>query len=124
MRAARRRRRRRLRLPPQRRPPMLAETLPPEWVGYVAASLTTASFVPQALLTLRTRRADGISLPMYALFTAGVALWLAYGLLTGAWPVILANAVTLVLAALILATAWRCRRAAQQQPKPTPTRRR
>ncbi|MFM1989766.1 MAG: hypothetical protein RJA99_2723 [Pseudomonadota bacterium] len=90
---------------------MFAETLPPEWVGYVAASLTTASFVPQALLTLRTRRADGISLPMYALFTAGVALWLAYGLMTDAWPVILANAITLVLAALILATAWRSRRA-------------
>lgn len=101
---------------------MPVQSLPPEWVGYVAASLTTASFVPQALLTLRTRRADGISLPMYAMFTAGVALWLAYGVLTGAWPVILANAVTLVLAALILATAWHSRRASQQQPKVTPTR--
>ena len=47
---------------------------------------------------------------MYALFTAGVALWLLYGVLTGAWPVILANAVTLALATLILVVAWRGRR--------------
>ena len=95
---------------------MPVQPLPPEWVGYVAATLTTASFVPQALLTLRTRRADGISLPMYAMFTTGVALWLAYGVLTGAWPVIAANAITLVLAGLILATAWRSRRAERGGP--------
>ncbi|MFM2065490.1 MAG: hypothetical protein RLZZ584_399 [Pseudomonadota bacterium] len=71
-------------------------------VGTVAATLTTLSFLPQAWLTLRTRDVSGISLSMYAVFTAGVALWLVYGVLLGAWPVIIANAVTLALAATIL----------------------
>jgi MtN3 and saliva related transmembrane protein len=89
---------------------MSLESLHPEMVGYFAATLTTVSFIPQALLTLRSGSADGVSLKMYALFTAGVALWLLYGVLTGAWPVILANAVTLALATLILVVAWRGRR--------------
>lgn len=71
-------------------------------IGYVAAFLTTCSFVPQAWLTLRTRDVSGISLGMYMVFTTGVALWLLYGWLTDAWPVVLANAVTLVLASFIL----------------------
>ena len=71
-------------------------------VGYVAASLTTLSFVPQALLTFRTRDVRGISLGMYSVFTAGVALWLAYGLAIGAWPLVAANGVTLALALAIL----------------------
>jgi MtN3 and saliva related transmembrane protein len=71
-------------------------------VGYAAAALTTLSFVPQALLTLRTRDVSGISLAMYGAFTAGVACWLVYGLALGEWPIIVANAVTLALAATIL----------------------
>ena len=71
-------------------------------IGYVAATLTTCSFVPQALHTFRTRDVSGISLGMYSVFTTGVALWLAYGLLLEAWPVVAANAVTLVLALSIL----------------------
>lgn len=70
--------------------------------GFVGAFLTTLSFVPQAWLVLRTRKTEGISLAMYALFTIGVAAWLVYGLLDGALPVILANAITLTLATLIL----------------------
>ncbi len=70
--------------------------------GFVAAFLTTLSFVPQAWLVLRTGRTEGISLAMYALFTIGVAAWLVYGLLENALPVILANAITLTLASLIL----------------------
>lgn len=73
-----------------------------EWVGFVAACLTTLSFVPQAWLTFKTRDVSGISLGMYSAFTAGVALWLVYGLMLGAWPLILANAVTLSLAVAIL----------------------
>lgn len=72
------------------------------WVGYAAATLTTLSFVPQAWLTLRTRDVSGISLGMYSAFTAGVALWLVYGWLLGEWPIVVANAVTLALAAIIL----------------------
>lgn len=71
-------------------------------IGSVAAALTTLSFVPQALKTFKTRDVSGISLGMYTAFTLGVALWLVYGILIGAWPVIIANAVTLVLALAIL----------------------
>jgi len=88
-------------------------TLPglPDSVGYLAALLTTSSFVPQALLTLRTRDVSGISLSMYSAFTLGVALWLLYGLAIGEWPVIVANTVTLALAATILVTKVRVERA-------------
>ena len=71
-------------------------------IGSVAAALTTLSFVPQALKTFKTRDVSGISLGMYTAFTLGVALWLVYGVLIGAWPIIIANAVTLVLALAIL----------------------
>ena len=70
--------------------------------GYAAAALTTFSFVPQAWLTFRTRDVSGISLGMYSVFTTGIALWLLYGLLVAAWPIVLANAVTLALASAIL----------------------
>lgn len=76
-------------------------------IGLVAAMLTTISFLPQTLLVLRTGRTDGISLTMYALFTAGVAGWLLYGLLVGSLPVIVANAITLALAATILGLKMR-----------------
>jgi len=83
----------------------------PDTVGYLAALLTTSSFVPQALLTLRTRDVSGISLSMYSAFTLGVALWLLYGIAIGEWPVIIANVVTLALAATILITKVRVERA-------------
>lgn len=75
--------------------------------GFVGAFLTTLSFVPQAWLVLRTGKTEGISLAMYALFTVGVAAWLVYGILQGALPIILANAITLSLASLILAMKTR-----------------
>lgn len=53
---------------------------------------------------MRTRDVSGISLAMYSAFTLGVALWLAYGLALGKWPIVAANAVTLALAATILTT--------------------
>jgi MtN3 and saliva related transmembrane protein len=71
--------------------------------GFLAAGLTTSAFLPQAWLTFRTRDVSGISLGMYAVFTLGIAAWLAYGLMLGAWPVIIANGITLALAAGILA---------------------
>ena len=73
-----------------------------ELTGYLAAALTTLAFVPQVRKTLRTRDTRAISLGMYLMFSAGVALWLAYGVLIGAWPIILANGVTLVLASTVL----------------------
>lgn len=75
---------------------------PTDLLGYVAASMTTISFVPQAWHTFRTHDVSGISLGMYAVFTIGVAMWLVYGIALGAWPVIVANMVTLALAASIL----------------------
>lgn len=70
--------------------------------GYPAAFLTTIAFVPQAWKSWRSRDLAGISLPMYALFTLGVAMWLVYGVAIGSWPIIIANAVTFLLAALVL----------------------
>ena len=78
-----------------------------EILGYLAAALTTTSFIPQAVMTIRSRNTSGISLGMYAIFTIGVALWLAYGLVIESWPMIAANTVTLALAALILACKLR-----------------
>jgi MtN3 and saliva related transmembrane protein len=72
-------------------------------IGSIAAVLTTASFLPQASRVLRTRDTRAISLTMYAMFTAGISLWGVYGLMTSQWSIILANGITLVLAALILA---------------------
>lgn len=71
-------------------------------IGMVAAILTTCSFLPQAIKVIRTRQTKDLSLAMYVAFTAGVTLWLIYGLLLGQWPLILANAITLLLAAIIL----------------------
>ncbi len=86
-----------------------------DWIGYAAAFLTTASFVPQAWLTFKTRDVRGISLGMYSAFTLGIALWLAYGLLIEAWPVVIANIITLGLAASILAMRLRFGRGASVQ---------
>lgn len=72
-------------------------------VGSTAALLTTLAFVPQVVKTLKTRHTRDISLSMWVLFSAGVALWLAYGILLMAWPVIAANAATLVLSLIVLA---------------------
>lgn len=80
-----------------------------ELIGYLAASLTTTSFVPQAWLTFKTRDVSGISLGMYSVFTTGIAMWLLYGLLIGAWPIVAANAVTLALSASILGMKLRYR---------------
>ncbi len=71
-------------------------------VGSMAAVLTTVSFFPQAWHSFRTRDVSGVSLGMYSVFTVGIALWLLYGVLLQAWPIIIANVITLVLALAIL----------------------
>lgn len=78
-------------------------------IGYIAAILTTLAFVPQAWLVWRTRRADGISLGMYCIFTLGLSFWVGYGLMLRAWPIIIANFITLLLAAFILVMKLRHR---------------
>lgn len=76
--------------------------LMPEMIGYLAATLTTSSFLPQALLTIKTKDTESLSLGMYSLFTLGVLCWLIYGIYLSDRAIIIANAVTLLLAALIL----------------------
>lgn len=73
-----------------------------EIIGYIAAFLTTISFFPQAIHTIKTRDTSGISLLMYVSFSIGVACWLTYGLLLRNPTIVIANSVTLVLATIIL----------------------
>ena len=73
-----------------------------EWFGFAAAFLTTFSFVPQAVMAIRTRNTSGISRGMYFMFTVGVSLWLVYGIYLHSWPMIAANTVTLILATTVL----------------------
>lgn len=77
-------------------------TLMPDVVGYLAAILTTVSFLPQAIMTVKTRDTDSLSLGMYSMFTAGVLLWLIYGIYLSNPAIIIANAITFLLAAIIL----------------------
>lgn len=78
-------------------------------IGTLAAVISTASFLPQVWHTFKTRDVSGISLGMYSVFTVGVSCWLVYGLLLGAWPIIVANAITLTLALSILVMKLRFR---------------
>lgn len=77
------------------------------YIGYIAATLTTISFLPQAIQVFKTKNVTSISLGMYCIFTTGVLLWLIYGVLQKDAPIIIANAVTLVLACAILVMKWR-----------------
>lgn len=86
-------------------------------LGYVAAALTSLSFIPQAWLIIRTRNVEGISILMYMALTTGVAFWLVYGLLTQATPLIVANTITLSLSCVILYTAA-CERLRQRRLQP------
>jgi len=71
-------------------------------IGLMAGALTTVAFVPQVLKTWRSGRAHDLSLTMLLTFNAGVALWLIYGLVMRATPIVIANAVTLALSLTML----------------------
>ena len=70
--------------------------------GLVAATLTTASFIPQAVKTIKTRHTKDISLGMYIILTTGVLLWFIYGIVKKDIPLMLANGITSLLALIIL----------------------
>lgn len=72
------------------------------WVGYAAGTLTTIAFLPQVVHVWKTKRADDLHIGTLVSFTVGVTLWLIYGIILRQMPVILANAVTLVLQCAIL----------------------
>lgn len=67
------------------------------------ATLTTCSFVPQLLRLWRSRSAHDFPRGMYAMFIAGLLLWTIYGVCISAWPIVIANSVTALLAMSILA---------------------
>jgi MtN3 and saliva related transmembrane protein len=73
-----------------------------EILGFVAAFLTTASFLPQAIKVIKTKHTHDLSLYMYSMFFVGVCLWLTYGFMIDSLPIILANFVTLILSGTIL----------------------
>lgn len=78
-------------------------------IGTVGAGLTTIAFMPQVWHTFRTKDVSGISLGMYIVLTLGIALWVVYGWLLSAWPIIISNGITLSLAMMILLMKLRYR---------------
>ena len=82
---------------------------PSSVVGFVAGTLTTLSFVPQVTKCWRRKSVADLSLAMLVAFTGGVALWVVYGLIVHAPPVVAANVVTLILAGALLAMKMRFR---------------
>jgi MtN3 and saliva related transmembrane protein len=75
---------------------------PATLVGAVAALASTASFAPQAWKIIRTRQTKDISTGMYALTVVGFALWLAYGVMLGQWPLMVTNSICLCMSLFIL----------------------
>ena len=73
-----------------------------KYIGFFAAFCTTIAFLPQAIKVYKSKSTKDISLYMFLIFTIGVLSWFVYGLIINDWPVILANAVTLVLSLFIL----------------------
>jgi MtN3 and saliva related transmembrane protein len=73
-----------------------------ELIGFIAAILTTVAFIPQVYKVWQTKSVSGMSLTMYLIFFCGVLLWLVYGLIINSLPMIMGNAVTIVLTLIIL----------------------
>ena len=73
-----------------------------EIIGLIAAALTTSAFIPQVYKVYKEKSAVGISLTMYLIFFVGLSLWLLYGYLVGSVSIVIANGVTLILAAIII----------------------
>jgi len=71
-------------------------------LGYLAAFCTTVAFLPQTIQVIRTKDTEALSLSMYSIFTVGVIFWLCYGLTKKDYAIIIANAITTVLSAIIL----------------------
>lgn len=73
-----------------------------ELIGFMAAILTTAAFVPQVYKIVRSKSADGVSLMMYFVMLAGVITWEIYGWLILSPSVIMANCITALLLLIII----------------------
>ena len=81
---------------------MTSDTLAPV-LGYLAAALGSLGWLPQLVRTLRTRQVRDISLWTTLLIFVTVCLWLVYGLLLGAWPIIIANLLSASVVGVLLA---------------------
>ncbi|MGE5480385.1 MAG: SemiSWEET transporter [Chloroflexota bacterium] len=73
-----------------------------QWFGFVAAGLTTGSFIPQVIKILKTKQAKGISIAMYIIYVIGISFWLLYGIMIKQYPIIFANTLTLLLSSTVL----------------------
>jgi MtN3 and saliva related transmembrane protein len=82
--------------------PTFSNMITENTIGFIAASLTTSAFLPQVLKVWYSRSTKDLSLPMLVAFNLGVCLWLIYGILVEASPIIIANAITLILNLIIL----------------------
>jgi MtN3 and saliva related transmembrane protein len=78
---------------------MFAVTL----LGYLAAAVSTASFLPQAWKIIKSRQTKDISFGMYLLTVTAFGLWLAFGILARLWPLVVSNCICFILSAFILA---------------------
>ena len=70
--------------------------------GFIAATLTTIAFIPQAVKAIKTKHTKDLSLGMYIVLNTGIICWLAYGIILNMLPIILANSITLVFTLTIL----------------------
>ncbi len=71
-------------------------------IGYIAAVCTTFSFLPQAIKVIKTKNTKDLSLATYSIFTLGVFLWFIYGIILNDFPIIISNAITSIIATIIL----------------------
>ena len=86
-------------------------------IGLVAGLLTTTAFIPQVLKIYRSKSGKDISARMFSLFSAGIVLWLVYGILLHSLPLILSNVVTLILSLTIIALKFRYREPPDDNPE-------
>ena len=77
------------------------------YLGYLAAFCTTVAFIPQAVKVYKTKHTKDISLGMFSLLNFGFVFWLIYGIILNSYPIILANAITIIFAIYILVTKLR-----------------
>lgn len=75
--------------------------------GYLGATCTTVSFIPQIIKILKEKEAKDISIGMYLIFTFGIMMWLVYGILLKEYPIIFANTLTLIFSVTILILKYR-----------------
>jgi MtN3 and saliva related transmembrane protein len=73
-----------------------------DFMGYLAAIGTTGAFIPQTMKVFKTKKTEDLSQGTYLLLCAGILLWIVYGVLVNAFPIIIANSVTFFMTCYIL----------------------